>query len=92
MSNRTHVCVKCKKSYRREQNIESIKCPTCGDKCEYVHKKVRIPSPKRKKEWRIFWEQYRKEVRLIEEFRNNPNIKEIKLDILNQVWVKDRGL
>jgi len=75
MSSRTHVCVKCEKSYRRDQKIESIKCPTCGDKCEYVDKKIRIPSPKKKKEWRIFWEQYRKEIRLIEEFKRQVSKK-----------------
>lgn len=89
MNNRTHVCLGCEKSYRRDQKEESVNCPLCGSKCEYVHKKIRIPSPKHKKKWKIFWTQYRKELRLLEEFRNNPHIKEIKLDILNQVWKRN---
>jgi hypothetical protein len=84
MSNRTWVCLTCRKSYRRVQSIESVTCPTCHAACEYVHWKIRIPSPKREKEWDRFWETYLREKARIVEFLRDTSIKSVTLDLLNQ--------
>jgi hypothetical protein len=86
MSNRTWVCVGCGKSYRRDQSVDEVPCSLCGAPCEDMHWKLRIPSPKKKKDWIEFWTTYRREKRLIEEFQNNPKIQEITLELLNQHW------
>ncbi len=88
MSNRTWVCVDCGKSYRRNQLVDSVVCSICGDPCEYVHWKIHIPSPKRAKEWMDFWAAYRREKQLIKRFVDDPSIKEITLELLNQKWVR----
>jgi hypothetical protein len=88
MSNRTWVCVDCGKSYRRRQNVEAVPCAVCGKGCEYVHWKLHIPSPRKKKQWEEFWTVYRRETELIERFKADPRIKEITLDLLNQHWVR----
>lgn len=89
MSNRTFVCLNCWKSYRRDQNLGEMGCPICHQACEYVHWKIRIPSPKRKRQWKLFWNKYKAEKRLLEEFQRDPTTKVIELDILNQKWVRD---
>ena len=58
MSNRTWTCVRCRKSYRRVQAITAVACSTCHGPCEYVHSKIRVPSPKRVKAWDEFWAKY----------------------------------
>ena len=88
MSNRTWVCVECGKSYRRVQTIEAVSCSLCGQPCEYVHWKIHIPSPKKRKEWEAFWTEYRAEKRLLERFRTNPKLKRVSLRILNQELIK----
>lgn len=57
MSQRTWVCLSCRKSYRRLQDVQSFRCPTCKAESEYVHWKMHIPSPKRRKAWETFWKQ-----------------------------------
>ena len=84
MSNRTWVCLKCRKSHRRTQSVKSVVCPVCATPCEYVHWKIRIPSPKREKEWNQFWELYLHEKRLIAEFLRDKSIKSVTLNLLNQ--------
>ena len=84
MSNRTWVCVDCGKSYRRDQTVKEVRCALCAEPCEYVHWKIHIPSPKKKKEWGTFWAQYREEKRVIDQFNRDPNMKEVYLPLLNQ--------
>ena len=84
MSNRTWVCLNCKKSYRRDSSVGSLPCPKCKANCEYVHWKIHIPSPKNAKRWDAFWRLYRNEKRQIEEFLRDASIKAITLKLLNQ--------
>ena len=84
MSNRTWACVDCGKSYRRSQSVDAVTCSICRSPCEYVHWKLHIPSPRKKKEWSEFWAVYRREKRLIEQFQKDSRIKEITLELLNQ--------
>lgn len=88
MFNRTCVCVECGKSYRRVQTVETVSCSLCGEPCEYVHWKIHIPSPKKRKEWNAFWAEYRTEKRLLEQFRTDPKLKRVFLRILNLELVK----
>lgn len=88
MSNRTWACVDCGKSYRRQQGVEAVICAHCRQPCEYVHWKMRIPSPAKRKDWDAFWTAYRREKSLIARFRNDPSIKEITLELLNLHWTK----
>ena len=88
MSNRTWACIGCGKSYRRNQKVESVKCTICGELCEFVHWKIRIPSPSKQKEWSRFWNTYRLEKRLLEQWLADESIKVISLDILNQQWIR----
>lgn len=48
----TWVCERCRKSYRRPKNIKSLNCPLCRRACQRVSWQSRIPSPKRKRQWR----------------------------------------
>jgi len=83
MSNRTWVCVECGKSYRRDQTVKDLACALCHEPCEYVHWKIHIPSPKKKKEWTAFWTQYREEKRLLAQHHRDPRMKGVKLPLLN---------
>ena len=90
MSNRTWACVDCGKSYRRVSTAKVVKCAGCGQDCEKVHWKIRIPSPSKKKEWAAFWTAYRREKGLLEQFQRDPRIKEITLEILTQRWTRPK--
>ena len=59
MSKRTLVCVPCRKSYLRKRSLSSVDCPACHSPCVSVDPYVRIPSPKRTKEWDQFWASYK---------------------------------
>lgn len=87
MSNRTWACVDCGKTYRRDQHVESVRCALCGKDCEYVHWKIRVPSPSRPKEWHAFWSLYRKEKAVLESHFQNPGIERLTLDLLNMQLV-----
>jgi DNA-directed RNA polymerase subunit RPC12/RpoP len=83
MSQRTWVCVPCRKSYRRAQDVQLVKCPTCGSECEYVHWKIRIPSASRPKAWTKFWEKYRAEKTLLDAFYRGELREDVRLELLN---------
>ena len=85
MSQRTWVCVPCHKSYRRRQDVPSLPCPMCQEACEYVHWKIRIPSPKRPKAWERFWEKYRAEKALLEAYYRGKLREDVTLELLNMV-------
>ncbi|WP_254507676.1 hypothetical protein [Anatilimnocola floriformis] len=89
MSNRTWVCLKCCKSQRRPQALTELKCPHCQEPCEPLNWKIRIPSPKNKREWKAFWEQILAEKALLAEFERNPSIKELKLDLPRRIYRRD---
>jgi hypothetical protein len=48
-----------------------------------VDRNIRIPSPKKKKEWDTFWVKYQKERRLLENFFKYGSKNPVKLEILN---------
>jgi DNA-directed RNA polymerase subunit RPC12/RpoP len=83
MSQRTWVCVSCRKSYRRSQEVPSVRCPTCGSDCEYVHWKIRIPSPRRQKQWDTFWTKYRAEKALLDTAQRGELRESVYLELLN---------
>lgn len=83
MSNRTWTCISCRKSYRRTQTITAVNCPTCHGQCEYVHWKIRVPSPKRIKAWNEFWSKYKAEKSLIEAFHRGELRESVTLELLN---------
>lgn len=84
MSNRTWVCLRCRKAQRKDQSIREVLCPQCKGPCEYVHWKIRVPSPKRVRAWNAFWKTYLAEKALLAEFEKNPTMKQAKLVLLNQ--------
>ena len=91
MSNRTWVCVPCRKSFRRVQTITAVECPQCHLPCEYVHWKMRVPSPRRAKTWDEFWVKYRAEKALLAAFRRGELRESTRLELLNmQLRVTDR--
>lgn len=83
MSQRTWVCLTCRKSYRRSQEVLSLHCPRCDTVCEYVHSKIRIPSPRRLKAWEEFWEKYKAEKTLLAAFERGELRQNVELTILN---------
>ena len=85
MSQRTWVCVPCRKSYRRAQDVQLVRCPTCGSECEYVHWKTRIPSPRRPKVWAEFWDKYRAEKATLDAFHRGELREQVRLELLNMV-------
>lgn len=87
MSNRTWACVDCRKSYRRSQDAEAPVCAVCRRPCEHVEWKVRIPSPRRTREWDEFWTEYRAEQKLMELHSRGELQHDVKLRILNRVLV-----
>ena len=48
-----------------------------------MDRNIRIPSPKKKKEWDIFWVKYQKERRLLENFFYYGSKNPVSLEILN---------
>lgn len=83
MSQRTWACVPCRKSYRRPWNVPAFACPSCKASCEFVHWKVRIPSPRRPRAWRRFWDEYRAEKALLDRHRRGELREGVLLKILN---------
>ena len=90
MSNRTFACLRCRKLQRKDQSLKVFNCPICGEQCERVPWKLRVPAPSKVKQWDRFWQQYLFECRQIAEFEANPHIKELHLTLLNQVRTRDR--
>jgi len=84
------VCLACRRAWRKSQPARSVACAHCGEPCEYVHWKIRVPSPKRERAWRVFWKKYLAEKHLIAEFLADPAIERVELDLLNQVWLRER--
>lgn len=82
MSNRTWACIECGRTYRRDQSIEQVRCAECGQACEYVHWKVRVPSPKDQRAWASFWEKYLEEKRLLAKYRDGTLREPVNLEIL----------
>lgn len=92
MSNRTWTCVACRKSFRRMQSITSVNCSSCHEPCEYVHWKMRVPSPKREKAWDEFWAKYKAEKALLEAFYRGKLRQDVTLELLNmQLHVKQES-
>lgn len=85
MSNRTWTCVSCRKSYRRVQTVTAVACPHCHQPCEYVHWKMRVPSPRRPKEWDEFWARYRAEKSLLAAHERGELAEAVELPLLNMV-------
>ena len=92
MSNRTWTCVPCRKSYRRVQSVTAVECPHCHRPCEYVHWKMRVPSPRRAKQWDEFWAKYRAEKALLDAFSRGELRESVRLELLNmQLHVAEPG-
>ncbi len=83
MSNRTWACIECGKTYRRHQSIESVRCAICRNPCEYVHWKIHVPSPKKRKVWEKFWQAYKVEKQLLADYYKNGRKGELRLEILS---------
>ena len=84
MSNRTWVCLDCRKSFRRDVGVRRLACAQCGRACEEVDWKLHIPSPTKKKEWGAFWTQYLFEKRETARFHADPRIEQVDLPLLNR--------
>ena len=83
MSNRTWACVECGKTYRRPFNVSEVQCAISHRPCEYVHWKIRVPSPKHRKQWEKFWVQYLDEKQRLAEYYANGRKGPLKLELLN---------
>jgi DNA-directed RNA polymerase subunit RPC12/RpoP len=83
MSQRTWVCVPCGRTDRRPQDVPAVRCSKCGRECEYVHWKIRVPSPKHPKRWAEFWAKYRAEKALLDAWSRGELTGVVRLDILN---------
>ncbi|WP_302120729.1 hypothetical protein [Allorhodopirellula heiligendammensis] len=85
MSNRTWACIPCGKTYRRNQTVTNLPCPQCGAPCEYVHWKMRVPSPRNVKKWLAFWRQYRAEKQILAGTGDAPSAGPRHLELLNRI-------
>jgi hypothetical protein len=85
MSQRTWVCIPCGKSFRRGQEVDSVHGPACKELCEYVHWKILVPSPSRRKTWDQFWDKYRAEKKLLDSFNRGELQESVTLELLNMV-------
>ena len=65
------------------QAITAVACSTCHGLCEYVHSKIRVPSPKRIKAWDEFWSKYRAEKSLLDAFHRGELRHDVTLELLN---------
>ena len=70
--------------------VKSVLCSRCNQKCEFVDWKIRIPSPKKQKEWRKFWDDYRREKAVLEAHRSGHRVETTELEILNLRLVDGR--
>ena len=85
MSQRTWVCIPCGKSFRRGQENDSVHCPAYKELCEYVHWKIHVPSPSRRKAWDQFWDKYRAEKKLLDSFNRGELHESVTFELLNMV-------
>lgn len=84
MSNRTWACVDCKQKYRRDQNaLRVVKCAVCGNECEKVGWKIRVPSPRSDRKWKQFWQAYFREKELIIAAKNSQLFEAVYLPLHN---------
>lgn len=83
MSNRTWACIECGKTYRRASNVTEVACALCREPCEYVHWNIRVPSPKRRKQWEAFWVQYNDGKQRLAQYYANGSKGPLKLELLN---------
>jgi hypothetical protein len=67
-----------------------MRCPVCDEPCEFVHWKVRIPSPRRPKEWAAFWDKYRAEKALLDAHARGDVHEPVVLEVLNLTLRPDR--
>ncbi|MFM2476229.1 hypothetical protein [Celerinatantimonas sp. MCCC 1A17872] len=84
MRNNTWVCISCRQKYRRaQQSNKTVLCSRCGKPCEYVHWKIRVPSPRKDKAWQAFWRTYLQEKQLLQQFYNGTLEQDVHLELLN---------
>ncbi|WP_035611673.1 hypothetical protein [Haloferula sp. BvORR071] len=65
----TCVCIPCKMSYRRPRQHIDFDCPLCGKRCEVIPFGDAMPSPKRRKQWKVFCQAYLKRLSTQEYYR-----------------------
>jgi DNA-directed RNA polymerase subunit RPC12/RpoP len=82
VSNRTWACVKCGKTYRRPLETMQVRCAGCGDACERIPTKIRVPSPANRSKWNQFWREYHHEVDLFRRWQNRQLEEDVTLPIL----------
>jgi hypothetical protein len=82
VSNRTWVCIKCGKTYRRAEGTLQVRCAGCGDACESIPTKIRVPSPVNRLRWEQFWREYPEEVRIFREWKSGKLKQDVRLPIL----------
>jgi hypothetical protein len=69
----------------------AVDCPTCHGPCEYVHWKIRVPSPQRIKAWDEFWSKYKAEKSLLDMFHRGELREDVTLELLNmQLYARVR--
>ncbi|MDR0673427.1 MAG: hypothetical protein LBF93_07175 [Zoogloeaceae bacterium] len=62
MSNRKHVCFKCRTAVRREATSEhAVLCPSCGAEAVNLGYKIPIPPKSKEKEWSALEKQIAQE-------------------------------
>jgi hypothetical protein len=57
-ANSTWICSPCAKSYRNPSDLKTFDCPLCSQPCIRTPFNVAIPSPKNKKKWKAFCDEY----------------------------------
>jgi hypothetical protein len=66
---------------------EPVTCAVCGEPCEFVHWKIRVPSPAKRRDWDRFWAEYRTEKELLSRFHRGELREPATFRILN-MWLK----
>src|SRR3954452_11400515 len=53
MSNASYICFDCRQAVRRSTPEKAIvKCPSCGQRCQYLGRKMPVPPKRKMAAWR----------------------------------------
>lgn len=84
MSNYDWVCFSCRMAVRRPSDAADVRCPSCGEACDCIGYKLRIPPKTREKDWdalRLMLSRIEQDKRSLQERTRRFHIRYLETEI-----------